>query len=119
MSADTEHRVLDEAGRVLLDRVRFARRVRTRMRGLLGRRSLDAGEGLAFRERSIHMFGMRMALDIVFCDAELRIVKLVPELRPWRLAACASARYVIEIGPGEAARLGLQAGDRLVADPAF
>ena len=42
---------------------------RTRTRGLLGRRELAAGEGLAFREKSIHMFFMRMALDIVFCDA--------------------------------------------------
>ena len=80
----------------------------TRTRGLLGRRSLPQGEGLAFREKSIHMFFMRMSLDIVFCDAELQIVRIVARAPPWRMAGCRRARYALEIGPGEAARLGLQ-----------
>src|SRR5689334_8153088 len=119
MAADSQHRVAGADGRLLLDRLRFARRARTRMRGLLGRRSLDQGEGLAFREKSIHMFFMRMSLDIVFCDSELRVLKVVPQLRPWRVAACAGARYVLEIGPGEADRLGISVGERLVAEPPF
>ena len=32
--------------------------------GLLGRRELASGEGMAFREKSIHMFAMRMPLDM-------------------------------------------------------
>jgi uncharacterized membrane protein (UPF0127 family) len=116
---DTTHEIRTVDGVVLLDRLRFARRARTRMRGLLGRRELPAGEGLAFREKSIHMFGMRMALDIVFCDRELRVLKVVPELRPWRMAACAGAHYVLEIGPGQAALLGIDVGERLTADPPF
>jgi uncharacterized membrane protein (UPF0127 family) len=117
--ADSLHTLSDGAGRVLLDRLRFARSPLTRTKGLLGRRSLDAGEGLAFREKSIHMFFMRMPLDIVFCDADLRVVKVVPQLRPWRMAGCASARYVLEIGPGEAARLGIAEGEALRAEPSL
>ena len=83
---------------------------RARTRGLLGRRALPPGEGLAFREKSIHMFFMRMPLDIVFCDADMQIVRVVHELPPWRMAGCRRARYVLEIGPGEAARLGLREG---------
>jgi hypothetical protein len=116
---DSEHRITGADGRLLLDRLRFARRARTRMRGLLGRRELEPGEGLAFREKSIHMFFMRMSLDIVFCDAQLKIVRVVGELPPWRIAACRRARYVLEIGPGEAARLGLQVGMVLRAAPPF
>src|SRR3954466_9571331 len=119
VAADTEHRLSGPDGRLLLDRLRFARRARTRMRGLLGRRELEQGEGLAFREKSIHMFFMRMSLDIVFCDAQLKIVRVVGELPPWRIAACRRARYVLEIGPGEAARLGLQVGMVLRAAPPF
>ena len=89
------------------------------VRGLLGRRSLPAGEGLAFREKSIHMFFMRMSLDVVFCDADMEIVRIVAELRPWRTAGAAGARYALEIGPGEAARLGLQEGMTLKVEPAF
>jgi uncharacterized membrane protein (UPF0127 family) len=119
VAQDSDHRLIGADGRLLLDRLRFARRARTRMRGLLGRRELSPGEGLAFREKSIHMFFMRMALDIVFCDQELRVLKVVPELRPWKMAACAGARYVLEIGPGEAGRLGIAVGQRLTADPPF
>jgi uncharacterized membrane protein (UPF0127 family) len=116
---DTWHRVEAPDGRLLLDRLRFARGVATRAKGLLGRRALDQGEGLAFREKSIHMFFMRMSLDIVFCDPQLQIVRVVGELPPWRIAACRRARYVLEIGPGEAARLGLQEGMVLRVAPPF
>ena len=111
------HRVTTADGGLLLDRLRFARSIRTRTKGLLGRRELAPGEGLAFREKSIHMFFMRMPLDIVFCDADLRVVKVVPDLAPWRLAACAQARYVLEIGPGEARRLAIEAGTVLALEP--
>ena len=111
------HRVTTTDGGLLLDRLRFARTIRTRTKGLLGRRELAPGEGLAFREKSIHMFFMRMSLDIVFCDEDLRVVKVVPDLAPWRMAGCAQARYVLEIGPGEARRLAIEAGTVLAVDP--
>jgi uncharacterized membrane protein (UPF0127 family) len=116
---DTSHELRAADGRVLFDQLRFARSARTRMRGLLGRRELAPGEGLAFREKSIHMYFMRMPLDVVFCDAELRVVKVVAELRPWRVAACMGARYVLEVGAGRAAELGIAVGDRLAAEPSF
>lgn len=117
MARDTYHRILDADGRVLLERLRFARSPWTRAKGLLGRRSVPAGDGVGFRERSIHMFFMLMPLDIVFCDAELRVVRVVERLLPWRLAGCRSARYVLEIGAGEAGRLGLRPGQKLRAEP--
>jgi uncharacterized membrane protein (UPF0127 family) len=116
---DTWHHVRAPDGRSLLERLRFARGLASRTRGLLGRRDLPQGEGLAFREKSIHMFFMRMSLDIVFCDGDLRIVRIVDSLSPWRMAGCRRARYVLEIGPGEAARLGLHEGMVLHVDPAF
>ena len=116
--ADTTHTLsrVDD-GRVLLGELRFARSMGTRMRGLLGRRSLDEGEGLAFREKSIHMLFMRMPIDAVFCDGGLRVVKVVPNLRPWRFAASRSARFVLEIAAGDAERLGLEPGVALRAEP--
>jgi uncharacterized membrane protein (UPF0127 family) len=116
---DTWHHVRAPDGRSLFERMRFARGFASRTRGLLGRRALPEGEGLAFREKSIHMFFMRMSLDIVFCDAELQVVRVVHNLSPWRMAGCRQARYVLEIGPGEAARLGLHEGMVLRVDPVF
>jgi uncharacterized membrane protein (UPF0127 family) len=116
---DSWHEVRSSDDRLLFDRIRFARGLATRTRGLLGRRALPEGEGLAFREKSIHMFFMRMSLDIVFCDARLEIVRVVRDLPPWRMAGCRRARYVLEVGPGEAARLGLHEGMVLRVDPPF
>jgi uncharacterized membrane protein (UPF0127 family) len=116
---NTWHSVHGPDGRLLFDRMRFARSSFSRVRGLLGRRSLPLGEGLAFREKSIHMFFMRMSLDIVFCDADMRIVRVVSNLAPWRMSGCRLARYALEVGPGEAARLGLEEGMVLTVEPAF
>jgi uncharacterized membrane protein (UPF0127 family) len=104
---------------LLFDRMRYARSSSSRLRGLLGRRSLPAGEGLALKANSIHLFFMRMPLDIVFCDAGMEIVRIFPAVRPWRAAVARQARYAFEIGPGEAARLGLQEGMPLKVEPAF
>jgi uncharacterized protein len=115
--ADTTHTLTTADGRVLLTDLRFARSMATRMKGLLGRRSLDEGEGLAFREKSIHMLFMRMPIDAVFCDGALTVVKVVPNLAPWRFAASRNARFVLEIASGEAERLGLAPGVALRAEP--
>jgi hypothetical protein len=60
---------------------------------------------------SIHMLFMRFAIDAVFCDAELRVLKVVPGLQPWRIAGARGAKTTIELPVGGAA--GLAPGDRL------
>lgn len=88
------------------------------MRGLLGRASLAPGEAMLFRPAgSIHMFFMRFAIDAVFLDRDDTVVKIVPDLRPWRLAAARRAKSVLEIGAGECAARGLAVGDVLQTAP--
>jgi uncharacterized membrane protein (UPF0127 family) len=85
------------------------------MRGLLGRSSLPADEGLLIRPAgSIHMLFMRFAIDAVFCDRDLRVVAIRRELRPWRFAAARGARVVVELPTGGASALAV--GDRLVVE---
>ena len=85
-----------------------------RLRGLLGRRSLEDGEGMLIRrESSVHTFFMRFAIDVVFLDSELRVLRVDPNVGPWRLTACRGARSVLELGAGEAAARGLSVGDRI------
>jgi uncharacterized membrane protein (UPF0127 family) len=52
----------------------------------------------------------------VFLTKDLEVVKVVRELKPWRMARARGAKRILEIGAGEAARLGIRAGDRLVLD---
>jgi len=83
--------------------------------GLMGRSSLPADEGMLFRPAgSIHMFFMRFPIDVVFCDRDLRVVKVVRGLKPWRTAAARRAKVTIELAAGAAA--GLEPGDRLQLD---
>jgi uncharacterized protein len=84
------------------------------MRGLLGQASLDAGEGLLLKPcGSVHMFFMRFAIDVVFLDRELTVVGVVPELRPWRTAGRRGAKAALELPAGEAARRGIELGQKL------
>jgi hypothetical protein len=87
----------------------------TRLKGLLGRSELEAGEGLFLRPASsIHTFFMRFPIDAVWVDHNLTVLKVSPELRAWRTAACRGAKGVVELPAGEAERRGVRAGDRLV-----
>ncbi len=102
-----------EDGRVVC-RARVATSFGTRFRGLMGRSSLPRGSGLLFPgSRSVHTHFMRFAIDVVFLDADRRIVSVRPALRPWRFAAARSADAVLELAAGESERLGLAEGDVL------
>jgi uncharacterized protein len=104
-------------GRVVCERCVVADTALARMRGLLGRSSLPSGEGILLRpSSSVHTAFMRFAIDVVFLDRELRVLKIASHLRPWRTAARRKAHAVLELPAGEAARRGLEPGARLVAD---
>ncbi len=90
-----------------------------RMRGLLGRRGLEAGGGMRFDgTNSIHMFFMRFPIDVLYLDREGRVVKLVHNLAPWRLSAAWRAKVTIELPAGSLRSHGVQVGDLIEASPA-
>ena len=86
----------------------------TRMKGLLGRRELPAGEGLLIRPTfSVHTWFMRFPIDVVFLDKDLRVLRVVEDMGPWRMASRRGARAVLELASGEAAARGLEEGAQL------
>jgi hypothetical protein len=103
-----------EDGTVVCKRCVLAEHPLSRMKGLLGRRSLPAGEGLLLRPASaVHTLFMRFPIDLVFLSREHDVVAVVAEVRPWRAAWRRGARAVLELPAGEAGRRRLRAGDRL------
>ena len=66
---------------------------------------------------AIHTFFMRFPIDAVFLNRELQVVGVTPELKPWRWARRAGARAVLELGAGEADRVGVRPGERLTLSP--
>ena len=98
-------------GNVVCERCLLAETPLARLRGLLGRSDLPAGEGLLLRPAgSIHTAFMRFPIDAVFLDRADRVLKVAHELPPWRMAGCRGARAVLELPAGEAAKQGLHAG---------
>jgi uncharacterized protein len=101
-------------GAVLCARCRIAKDPWARMRGLLGRRRLNEGEGILLRPASsVHTFFMLFPIDVVFLDRDLSVLRVVPAVPPWRAVWRTGAAAVLEIGAGECTARGVGVGDRL------
>lgn len=85
---------------------------RARTRGLLGRDNVD-GALLLRPCRSVHTIGMRVPIDVAFCDVELRVLRVVTMPRHRLARPVRRARAVVEAEAGAFARWGLRPGDQL------
>ena len=119
MAARTLRLVHPRSGRVLADRLRVPRTFFGRGLGLMFRRELPAGEGMWIAPcNGIHMFFMRFAIDAVFLDRRLRVVRVRAGLRPWRVVPLVlRAHGVLELPDGTVAGLGLERGEQLSIEP--
>lgn len=91
-----------------------------RFRGLMGRRELPMGQGLHLIPcGSIHTFFMRIPIDVLFLDADGRVVRLYEALAPWRMTRPAfKTRSVVELPIGTLRGSGTEVGDLLAFEPA-
>ena len=65
--------------------------------GWLIKREIQPCEALWLKPcAAIHTFGMRFALGVFFLDAQDRVIKVVPRLKPFSFALCFRASSVIE-----------------------
>ena len=105
--------------------VELARTPAQRQRGLMFRQDMPRESGMLFmQEAGPAVFWMKnthIPLDILYFDAEGRLLEIVAAAPPCHTPECplypstsAAVRYILEINAGEAARRGIQAGDRLV-----
>jgi uncharacterized protein len=85
-----------------------------RMCGLLGTHKLKVDEGLLIAPcSSVHTFGMRYTIDILFLDKQLTIIKTVKSLKPWRMAASNASNMVLELADDSINKLQLKPGQQL------
>jgi uncharacterized membrane protein (UPF0127 family) len=104
-------------GTIVCERCFLADRALARMKGLLGRRELPAGEGMLLKPcNSIQMYFMRFAIDAIFLDRDGIVLKIAADLKPWRMAGARRARSVIELAAGEARRRGISVGEVIEID---
>jgi uncharacterized protein len=85
-----------------------------RRRGLLGRERLDRSTAMVLSPCfAVHTAFMHFSIDVLFLDREGVVRRVVPDLRPWRMAMDVRARAVVELASGVARELDIRAGDRL------
>jgi uncharacterized membrane protein (UPF0127 family) len=95
-------------------RVRIADNFVSRALGLLVGTPLGPAEALLIAPcSSIHTFGMRYPIDVVFVDWDARIVRAHPRVRTGRIRIAPGAKAVLELCAGVAAQQGLAPGVRL------
>ena len=107
--------VNETRGTVIGDRVEVAETSLTRMVGLLGRRGLNAGEGLWIRPSSgVHTIGMRFAIDVIGLNKNREVIKLWRNLVPYRISSVSGRlRSVVELSAGRIAECKVELGDIL------
>ena len=90
--------------------------------GLMQRTSMAAGHGMLFmfpdsQPRTFWMKNTLIPLDMLFFDADGRLVAIQANAQPCKADPCqlypsdAPARYVLEVNAGTAAKLGARTGD--------
>lgn len=112
-------RVINQSkGTVLAEACGEARSFLARGKGLMGHPGLATGEGLLIDPcSSVHSFFMRFPIDVVFADAQHRVVGFTETMVPNRpFAGAWRARYVVELPAGTIAASGTTLGDQLVIE---
>jgi len=96
-------------------------------RGMMFRDSLASDRGMLFVHGTpgnwtYYMFQVKIPLDMIWLDADKRIVEIVPDVPPCTLKVAKDcpvyggrekAQYVLELAGGQAAKFKLKVGDRL------
>jgi len=125
MSGEPLHlrRASDRA--IICDRLLLGESFMQRFMGLMGRASMNEGEGLYLPTSSIHMMFMRFPIDALFLsregeDGRRTVVSVRPDLPTWRgmVMPVRGAEGVVEMPAGTLARLGLAVGDEVVFEAA-
>ena len=97
----------------LADHGPIANRPWARMRGLIGRASLQPNEGLLLiGTKGIHTIGMRFPIDVLFLNDDGWVIHAIHSMKPFRISQyMKNATMVIELPAGVLRECGTQVGD--------
>jgi uncharacterized membrane protein (UPF0127 family) len=111
--------LLNKTKGINMGKVDIADSFMSRFRGLMLRKDLERGLILKLpssrsrRGSAIHMFFMRIPLDIVFADDDKKVVDMI-SIEPWNTYTPKSpAKYVIELEKGSINKFNLEIDDEL------
>ena len=102
---------------IIAKNVRFAVSFADRTRGMIGRRFAKVPfDAMVFENcNAVHCCWMSEAIDVIYVNDKLEVVKLYSDLKPWRFASGGrSSCAAIELPAGKIRCCGLKTGDRLI-----
>jgi uncharacterized protein len=87
----------------------------TRLKGLIGVRELNVGDGLLIKPcKGVHCMFMSIPIDVLYVDGDDEVIGVDEHMKPWRIGRVYTrGRYVIELPAGTIANTGTRIGDRL------
>jgi uncharacterized membrane protein (UPF0127 family) len=90
----------------------------SRNKGLLGRKSLPPEEALWIIPcPMIHTFFMKFPIDAIFLKRDLSVVRVIEDLKPWRVSPWVFAAHSVLELQGGMLKGSVRAGDRLEMRP--
>jgi len=100
-------------GILIADKVDVADSYFKRLRGLLGKKQLQPGEGLLLTKvSSVHCFFMKFTIDVVYLTADMEVTG-IETLPPWRVGKwIRGTAHTLELEAGKAQAL-IKKGDTL------
>lgn len=103
------------SGTHVAGRLQIASTFAQKFLGLMGRRSLDLGEGLLLRKcRSVHTCFMRFPIDVAYLDRDMWVLAMHRGVKPWRfLPAVEMGEHTLELPAGALDHFGVIVGHRL------
>ena len=106
---------------IVCARCQLADNLWTRGKGLLGRKSLDENEGiLLVPGNSIHMFGMKFSIDVIYLTKDDVVTDWVENIAPGKMHVAkdraGKPHSALEVAAGTVARTGVQIGDKLARE---
>jgi uncharacterized membrane protein (UPF0127 family) len=109
-----------------LVKVKHARTMHQRFMGLMGVPAKQLDYGLVFHlpphatrmHGSIHMMFMRTPIDVIYVDAQQKVLECVKELPMWTLNYTPKqpARFLIELPPGTIQKCNITKGSHVSWD---
>jgi|LSQX01.1.fsa_nt_gb uncharacterized membrane protein (UPF0127 family) len=102
-------------GTTLASSAKLATTYGERRQGLLGRSSLEEGEGLIIRPcKGVHSFGMKFPIDVAYVSKDGEILHIISPLHPNRLGPLMlRAAWILELPQGVLSKTETCPGDIL------
>ena len=102
-------------GAVLAENLEIADTWLTRLKGLLGRKSLAEKQGLILCPcSSVHTCFMKFNIDVLFFDKGGQVIYVIEDMPPFRFSPLiGQAKYVLELPAGILDLTGTRPGDQV------